>query len=159
MSYVPYGWTPEPTQEQVQILLDWAEDLESGNRIQTKERLTRLHPDGSRSHCCLGVLSDRAAQAGVLNAHLPTAGGQVAYGDYREHADLPVEVQQWTGLIGGSPSLQVPEHLQYKLGQDSQTLYRGSGRVSAMSLNDVYDFTFPEIAECIRFTFGGGEKA
>lgn len=41
-----------------QELLSWTNALRSGEYTQGQERLKTINPDGSCSHCCLGVLCE-----------------------------------------------------------------------------------------------------
>jgi len=47
-----------------EVKAQWIEALESGEYTQGRGALTKVGPDGSRSHCCLGVLTDLAVKAG-----------------------------------------------------------------------------------------------
>lgn len=138
------------TEEQTRIVLDWADDLLSGNRRQGTSRLAIRH-GGHVEFCCLGVLSDRAERAGVVRCH-QKGTGVLAYGTDRAETDLPEEVMEWSGLDDPNPILVVPERLRYKLSIDGP--YKGNGQISAISLNDEYGFTFAEIGECIKHTYG-----
>lgn len=143
------------TKGQVRIVLDWAKDLMSGNRLQGKSRLATYNEEtGTTKFCCLGVLSDRAVDEGVLNAYRDQDSIAIEYGRGHEDAELPLEVQEWSGL-DHSPEFLVPEHLRYKLADtEADRNYYGNGWVSAISLNDEYEFTFSEIGECIINTYG-----
>ena len=79
--------------------------LRSGEYKQGQGRLCRAIADGSRSFCCLGVLTDLAVKEGVLpdgkRAELDPYA--LKYGKCAASAYLPSEVQEWAGMqsIGG----------------------------------------------------------
>lgn len=159
------------TPEQRTRVLEWADDLMSGNRRQVTGTLARNQTADSPDlppqwgYCCLGVLSDRAEAEGVVQSHevyfrgdgeVTAAPLRKTYGKNREPSDLPFEVSKWSGL-DANPQLLVPEHLRHKLNRDDETYY-GSGWVSAVSLNDIFDFSFSEIGECVKNTYGREEN-
>lgn len=51
-----------PNQE---VMREWVSRLRSGDYIQGKGKLSYTQDDGVRKHCCLGVLTDMAIEAGV----------------------------------------------------------------------------------------------
>lgn len=51
-----------PNQE---VMREWVSRLRSGDYIQGKGKLSYTEDDGVRKHCCLGVLTDMAVEAGV----------------------------------------------------------------------------------------------
>jgi hypothetical protein len=105
--------------------MQWADALESGKYPQGKFALNR-----GGKFCCLGVLSDVAADEGIVTRK-EMANGRTAYN--REEFVLTHTVREWAGMQGG---------------------YDGDVRVEAinrtlMGLNDK-GTSFPEIATVIR---------
>jgi hypothetical protein len=111
----------------------WADALESGKYKQGHERLR----DGDK-FCCLGVLCDLAAQAGVgvweeegyFNASESRFG--------RSNVALPDPVVEWAGLTTFNGQLKRPE-------------WRGSVFCDGLAgANDHLEYNFGQIAALIR---------
>lgn len=112
----------------------WLEALESGEYKQCKGKLTHVAEDGSKSHCCLGVLSELGVRAGVLSSKTYPEANRLYYGDYEESATVPPEVMKWADLSSCNPDV----------------VFKDDGRVALAHLNDEVELTFPEIAALIR---------
>jgi hypothetical protein len=109
----------------------WVAALRSGQYRQTTHRLKR-QVKGSVHHCCLGVLCEIAAEAGLVDitssGYLPRDGGDLA------ESLLPSNVRQWAGLLSDGGCLREQQwHLN--------TLSR---------LNDNGRYTFEQIADVIE---------
>jgi hypothetical protein len=140
----------------------WCTALESGEYQRGFGALTRVSPDGTRRHCCLGVLTDLAVKAGVTREltgpqYAATNGGDqlVQYYSYTndygvgisEGSYLPKCVQDWAGLDNGNPLVPLP-------GDDPG----GWVTESMAGLNDNRDYTFAQIAAVVRAQLAGKEE-
>jgi hypothetical protein len=87
-----------------EIKADWLSALRSGEYQQGAGRLKIVGEDGEKpSYCCLGVLTDLAAKAGVVEWYdLNSLGGVREDEGYIETGVLPVAVQYWAGLPGNN---------------------------------------------------------
>lgn len=89
---------------------EWLRRLRSGNYKQGQHSLKRQTPDGEMLHCCLGVLCEIAAEAGVARPSKRVADendGTVYTFDH-DAGLLPSAVAEWSGLDGPSPNLDNP---------------------------------------------------
>lgn len=113
----------------------WHDDLLYGGHIQAKGKLETA--DGG--FCCLG----RTCVLAGCRRRLSWSG-RIQYDD--NSVSLPQRAMDWLGVDDSSPVLKIPTHLQHKKppSRHEETAYR---------LNDSFNFTFPEIAECIRETW------
>lgn len=146
----------------VKVMEQWVTALESGEYQQAKNTLQRVEPyahadedpgfDPSNStvgFCCLGVLCDLAAKAGVVKAEefgdgTMSNGKSVRYGG--SESFLPEEVQQWAGLNHQNPYVRY-EHTDEVNGAK----YFRNSRLA--DLNDMYNKGFGDIAKAIRESF------
>lgn len=71
----------------------WCQALRSEEYTQGRHRLRVHHSDGTYGYCCLGVLTDLAIKAGVLESWdvLSERGSM---------GTLSLEVREWAGLTG-----------------------------------------------------------
>lgn len=95
----------------------WMEALRSGEYQRTEGTLCRVGV-GRESYCCLGVLTDLAAKAGVVEWAVGSAMGvdrlvvmeEVGRGDlkltHEEASVLPTKVKEWAGLSEDDPGVQ-----------------------------------------------------
>lgn len=118
----------------------WTRALRSGEYEQALGALTAV--DGTngevRGHCCLGVLTEEAVKAGIIEAGKWFRGeGFLMYAGVT--GELPYAVKDWAGL--GSPD----PFLTYDRAE--------SGRISCSDANDNHRLSFTEIADLID----GGE--
>lgn len=117
-----------------EIKAQWVAALKSGEYKQCQGTLTRVAYDGTESHCCLGVLTELAVKAGVIERAEGALSHTVSYPDVDGlQGDVtPVKVQAWSGLAVGNPSVNY------------------NGEIEALAvLNDRDGLTFPEIAKLI----------
>lgn len=128
-----------------EIKAEWLERLRSGKYEQGKGNL-----NNNGQMCCLGVLSDMAADEGVCSRRMsddPADRGIVHYGN--EVFYLPVEVQEWAGFDKHNPSFPVDdaEKVEYAdyIGFDEDKVYLAM-------LNDGGQ-TFAQIADEIEKRF------
>ncbi len=122
------------------VALKWAEALESDRFKQGRGALNR---DGKV--CCLGVLCELAIQDGVeVSTRVSSYDGSTQYGN--QTLVPPDSVRVWAGLPlyalakeedKGCLLLQTPE-----------------GKEEAFNLNDLYEWSFGQIASAVRETFG-----
>lgn len=117
----------------------WIEALRSGEYEQTDGRLEQ---DGK--YCCLGVLSDLAYKAGACDRITRHNHGDimVSYGrdDETETMYLPAPVCKWAGLDTENPEVDI------EMFDD----VHGARVVTLVSLNDVYGYSFDQIADVIE---------
>jgi hypothetical protein len=118
---------------------EWAARLKSGRYPQGQHTLTMVHPDGTRKHCCLGVLCEMGVEAGVIPAGVEILWDQddkngkkcLAYGEEQIAGLLPAEIMAWAEL-DSDPLLET-----------------GEATDTASHLNDS-GMSFPRIAELIE---------
>lgn len=113
----------------------WATALESGEYKKYKGQLTHVAADGSKAHCCLGVLTELAIKAGIsVVVSAPDHNGRVRYNDRGDFP--PIAVCEWAGL------------------KDERGLYDpGTNKAHPSTLaddNDSEESTFETIARTIR---------
>ena len=104
--------------------------LRSGEYRQTTGQLRVLQPDGDISFCCLGVACE-ISELGVWDGKWYTIGEQV------NSLHLPGAIVRYYGFVKQNGKFVVP-------GKEdtSDTL---------TDLNDVYSFTFSQIADIIEY--------
>lgn len=148
----------------------WATALESGDYAQTRGVLERLDDDGNTvGYCCLGVFSKLAANAGAIERtvyvgkstpcncgtcqdgegkELDENGQYVSFRDvkYDNETGVPSEATRaWGEMVTDNPRFFVEGHPKIE-----DNGYAGQKYAAATELNDMYDFTFAEIAALIR---------
>lgn len=111
-------------------ILLWIEALESDRYSQAHYTLTKRGAD-----CCLGVACKVAVHNGLAVKVETDLDGYTTY-DGVENL-LPNSVVEWYGFRDSNPDLLTD-----------------MGEVSAASLNDSYEWTFSQIAEAVRKTYG-----
>ena len=115
----------------------WVNDLRHGGHLQCTGQLSIIEEDGQRSYCCLG----RVCELAGLSPNDETPMSKF----YNGHAgDLPSKAERWLGSDNPDPELHIPPKLRAKT--------KGRDRTTATMLNDEYELTFPEIADCISYT-------
>lgn len=113
----------------------WTDALRSGKYEQCTGQLTEIREDGSKAHCCLGVLTVVAIENG-LDLKIQDRGSSTAYGtedwDNEGVAEfcLHEKVSKWAGFGGEDPNPAI-------------------GQFPASHYNDHLDKTFLEIADLI----------
>lgn len=107
----------------------WVNALESGEYEQGRAALCQVNPrTGKKTWCCLGVLCDLAAKAGIGVTVAPTPESRFITYD-GDPVLLPPAVREWAGLRDSNPKI-------------------GGGIATAM--NDYLMNSFTEIAAKIR---------
>lgn len=136
--------------------------LRSGQDAQTRGCLNRTRPgtmpgsdDPNEIHpaglCCLGVLSEMAADAGIVERVIDEERGRIGYTvkgfkltdeeeDHVAYGILHPAVVTWAGLPSGDPIIAVPEEVREAAGL-------GSGEMTMAGLNDTLRWTLPVIAD------------
>lgn len=112
-------------------MLKFVQALESGEYSQCKESL-RSTVEDNHSYCCLGVATELAEKSGVK---LPTD-------TWITYTTLPAHVQDWLGIDEDNPLLS----------QDTGEV------ISAITMNDNLNKSFPLIALAFRFTYLEGDN-
>ena len=116
-----------------EIKKQWVADLRSGKFPQTDGYLRY-----GDAFCCLGVLCDQAAKAGVVSEE------RAADDDYYYYSnvvgELPDAVKEWAGLDSTTPAVDV------RLYDEDDAL----DFVDLATLNDDYGFNFGRIADLIE---------
>jgi len=127
-----------------EIKTQWVNALRSGDYKQGHYMLAATIPETSETrYCCLGVLCELAADAGIIDRTGTDFRGRNTYGSEREVLTLPEAVQKWAGLNG--PDSENPQ----------VTIANGDVHAVAV-LNDEGDetdykpYTFPRIANLIE---------
>jgi hypothetical protein len=141
-----YGITAERWEREMkkEIADQWVSALRSGEFIQGEQVLTQVHGNGTKTYCCLGVLSELACRAEVIPAPIGERtmierdGVQeevtaLIYGTVASQSKTiaPGVVVEWAGLSHGNPIAD---------DYDGRTL---------AGLND-NGYTFAEIADIIE---------
>lgn len=104
------------------IKTDWTGDLRSGNFHQGGGKLhqSKRQSDGTERHefCCLGVLCERAVEAGVVERVVAdgredvgtTTYAYVVPGSTEQFVHYPpMIVAEWAGLTSDNPVVNIPE--------------------------------------------------
>ena len=132
-------------------ILKWVESLENDGLAQCKGRLTKVHEDGSLSHCCLGVATELAIANGVEGITFSTDNGigkdgaPEAYRVYTysmEDVSYPLLEASW-----------LPRPVREWLGLDSSDAYVANldgGFIAASTANDSMNWDFAMIAAGLR---------
>jgi hypothetical protein len=111
----------------------WIKALLSGEYKQTINVLRRIHPNGSESYCCLGVLCD---------LHAKTNNCEWRDDIYLSRDGLPpVDVVVWAGIYDEKAALE------YDCDESGVEIY--ADKDSLATLND-RGATFEEIADIIE---------
>jgi len=121
--------------------------LESGEYKQGKERLTKILPDGTKEHCCLGVMCEVAIANGLEIETIAVSVGfegekNVLYGETGRRDFLPKEVQRWYGVNTNNFMIPVP------CGDENC-----NSTHSATYANDMFGSDFQAIANGFRTLF------
>lgn len=128
-------------------MLQWIEALESGEYEQTDSQLIRIkcakEGEYKALYCCLGVCCVTAGLTPTPNPMLEGGWGFLGRDDV-----LPTYVSDWLGISEEDPKLFVP-HLEGEY--DGCVLQEVA---AATHLNDEIGFTFKQIAEALRRTYG-----
>jgi hypothetical protein len=136
-----------------QVRALWTQALRDGTRVQGDGALHYQDADGGVwKQCCLGVLCELAAKAGVVNVDSELDRGSVMKSYDGERALLPPSVQAWAGLHSDDPLLR-----PYVEGDEGYLSYNGDDQewMHCSSANDDEGLTFLDIADLID----GGEDA
>lgn len=122
-----------------EIKADWVESLRSGEYDQTYGALHKVKTLGELNegqspvgYCCLGVLSDLAKKAGVIESHTAENGTYEMFDGGM--CFLSEKVLKWAGMEG-HPTVRQPN---------------GAGLTSLDNINDSEEYTFDEIADIIE---------
>lgn len=129
-----------PEKMNPEIKADWVQALRSG---QYKQGVGGLQTTvgGERRNCCLGVLTDRAVLAGVVEPWVAPTGLQSPFDRVDdESAILPEAVRVWAGLGDHNPDVIAGK-------QSEDGWYEA--HASLAELNDG-GLTFAEIADLIE---------
>lgn len=113
-----------------ELAREWAEALESGDYEQGKTVLAQVTNEGKK-YCCLGVLCELAIKHGI-ELDVTREQDNILYDE--RIGVLPPSVLYWADIDS--------EDGDVKLGDEF-----------ASELNDKMNFTFTEIAQCIRQQF------
>ena len=146
----------------VDMMLEWATALESGQYHQGKES---LHPFNEAAmeyeHCCLGVACELfAEQAGMERV----GKDGWAWGWYTSWKVIPesLSLLMFGHADLGNPDLYVPEELwKFRAAAHENQEWHVDSKVPAAYLNDAWGLNFQQIAQCIRYTverMGADEK-
>lgn len=98
-----------------EIKAQWVAALRSGEYQQGKAALHSFDEDGHAQFCCLGVLCDLSAKAGV-GVEVLELEGSVLYDRFQDF--LPTVVMKWAGLensVGRLPGRDTDEGALYQL--------------------------------------------
>ena len=121
----------------------WVEALRSGEYIQGVGSLRIEDPEtGVCTHCCLGVVTQLAVAAGVIDQGVKfnNTPGVVVYED---------EPSNYFGTSGMLPK-KVREWLELEVGVINPLFKIGEESLRATHLNDKLQYTFAQIADLIE---------
>lgn len=119
----------------------WVASLRSGQYEQGQGALCRVREDDHKAkYCCLGVLSQLAADRGLVETEEGAIGYRTLYEG--EGAELPDEVREWAGINSPNP------RVTYEDAED--------GSISTLAeLNDELELTLDQIADIIEEQYEG----
>lgn len=86
----------------------WIEALLSDDYQQGQHHLCQDNNDGSKSWCCLGVLTDLAIKNGVNIDVERSLSESNVYTFDNESETLPLAVKEWSGIDTGSGQYSYP---------------------------------------------------
>lgn len=86
-----------------EIKAQWLADLRSGEYKKGKGYLKHRNALGQIEYCCLGVLCEQAAKAGIISAAIESVDGYFYFGS--DQFILPYAVMEWAGLEMANPGL------------------------------------------------------
>lgn len=98
--------------------------------------LERVDENGNKTNCCLGVLCREAIKQG-LKLKVSIDHGYVEFGERRETAGLPPEIQKFYGL-NSNPVIADDGSVK---------------KISAIEGNDVRNWSLGQIADAFRNTY------
>ena len=129
-----------------EVKQQWLTGLRSGEFKQCKNRLNQ----GDEGMCCLGVLSEEGAKAGIAVKRPISFSSWPGFEYDSEGATLPWSVQKWAGLTAhiNPPNPEVPTPDDARLRNEEGESMFGE-MVTLAELNDA-GFTFAEIADLIE---------
>jgi hypothetical protein len=138
------------------LIRGWEAWLRDPNHKQAQGVLhVKDRDSGEDKYCCLGGLCEVVMQLD------PDYKGEtwktvedrpLVYEFLGEASLIPYQlVRKYELAFGSNPDLNIPEHLTQKAGWIPARNYKPYR--SATELNDNYNFTFDEIAECVRETW------
>jgi len=134
-----------------EMICEWANLLEHGSLPQTEGR---LHDDAG--HCCLGVMCEVLNVKRFENTQIDPFG-EYSYGTAYGAAlcrnrqilpDVIADKYPQLEVFAGDILLKIPPHLRKRHPSVAE-------RELATELNDSINFSFKEIAECVRYTWPG----
>ena len=102
-------------------------------------------------YCCLGVACEIAIRNGV-ELHTATLDGVTAFNSRK--VDLPAKVSAWFNLEDSDPTLKVPPALYERRRTERLPVpMSAASTTTAIALNDTFNFSFAEIADCFEHTY------
>lgn len=135
----------------------WIEALRSGEYKQGRGCL-KADYSGKAQYCCLGVLTELAVKAGVIEEGTTDFDGEYCYSDvtpdgYKrtEQFGLPLRVQEWSGVDNTSGRLADP--IDFTKPGCSCGCEGAMLAPSLICLNDTAKYTFAQIADVIEEQF------
>jgi hypothetical protein len=137
------------------VMAAWADRLESGQDQQCQGQLRRDNKEGP-AYCCLGVLSEMAVEAGVIDPVVIRA--------WESDGDCTCEACEsdrklFEYYYDGADSFPSVKVADWAFGEgtvvNNPVLIADDGtRVCASDLNDQHGYTFPMIGAAVRRTYG-----
>lgn len=137
-----------PTTPAHEVRAEWYRRLREDNIPQAKKTLCRKRPDGTIGYCCLGVATEMAVEAGVIEPgkfrKVDGQRGEVKEYAYRapgyeggpmttfsEEGTLPPPVQKWLGLADANPFVGSPDHTAAEVNDKGTKFPRIAGLLEA----------------------------
>lgn len=132
-----------------EIKAQWLAALRSGGYTQGRGALITRKP-GHTAHCCLGVLCEIAADAGVIERSVGVRPGFLAEGSEEgvQNGILPEAVRSWAGLTSQTGLLPTEVRVESGSAFDEDGGYELY--VELTELNDEAGFSFEDIADVIE---------
>lgn len=127
----------------------WVLTLESGLHRQGRERLCQKAADGEWAFCCLGLACEVVVQNGQMSAgHSRRRDGTMIWVYGGQDEMLPARVKSllcFRDVDGGFDLNEAPQWVVDRVTNGAQK----SG-TDLVALNDIYGFTFADIAQFVR---------
>lgn len=133
-----------PLEMNPEIRARWTAALRSGEYQQGLEALRQVDEDGDYEFCCLGVLCELGAAAGITEAAYNEDEGTWAYG--AESAYLPPPVAEWAELP------LVEDYPELGRRWSLPRVMTPQGEETLVALNDELRWDFARIADAIDGT-------
>lgn len=137
-----------------EVVAAWADRLESGQDQQCQGQLRKDNEEGP-AYCCLGVLSEMAVEAGVIDPVVIKAWESDGSCTCQACESDRKQFEYHYDGADSFPSIKVSD---WAFGETAATnnpalVTEDTGTVRASDLNDQHGYTFPMIGAAVRRTY------